>query len=113
MSTDASGQPASADYAYNEKADGGGDMVFDVNVNAGGTSLLETLTLRSRWLATGAGRADARIAGGDLGQLQVTASECWDTSFGRVFYKDSNNFAPTEGVESSCAFATQDLPVAH
>lgn len=111
MSTDDKGQPVSADYAYNATADGGGDMTFDVNTNAGGTQLLETLTLRSRWLATGAGRADARIAGGDLAQIQVTASECWDTTFGRVFYMDSNNFAPAEGVESACAFATQDLPL--
>ena len=111
MSTDANNQPALADYAYNETADGGGDMTFDVSVNAGGTSLLETLTLRSRWLNTGAGRADARIAGGDLGTIQVTASECWGTTFSRVFYKDSNNFAAAEGAESSCAFATQDLPL--
>ena len=86
-------------------------MVFDVNVNVGGTALLETLTLRSRWLTTGDGRADARVAGGDLGQLQVTASECWNAMFGRVYYKDSNNFAPAEGAESACAFATQDLPL--
>ena len=56
MSTDAQGQPTSADYAYNAAADGGGDMTFDVSGNAGGTALLETLTLRSRWLGTGAGR---------------------------------------------------------
>jgi hypothetical protein len=111
MSTDAQGQPALADYAYNAGADGGGDMTFDVSLNAGGTALLETLTLRSRWLASGAGRADARVAGGDLGTIQLTASECWNTAFGRVFYKDSNNFAPTEGLETSCAFATQDLPL--
>jgi hypothetical protein len=111
MSTDAQGQPAIADYEYNQAADGGGDMTFNVSLNAGGTALLETLTLRSRWLTTGAGRADARIAGGDLGAVQVTASECWDTAFKRVFYKDSNNFSPTEGAESSCAFATQDLPL--
>jgi hypothetical protein len=113
MSTDANNQPALADYAYNETADGGGDMTFDVSVNAGGTALLETLTLRSRWLNTGAGRADARIAGGDLGTIQVTASECWGTTFSRVFYKDSNNFAPAQGSESACAFATQDLPLPH
>jgi hypothetical protein len=111
MSTDAQGNPALADYAYNQAADGGGDMTFDVSLNAGGTALLETLTLRSRWLGTGAGRADARIAGGDLGTIQVTASECWNTMFNRVFYKDSNNFAAAEGAESSCAFATQDLPL--
>jgi hypothetical protein len=113
MSLDDKGQPALADYAYNETADGGGDMVFDVSVNAGGTALLETLTLRSRWINTGAGRADARVAGGDLGTVQVTASECWNTMFSRVFYKDSNNFAPAEGAESTCAFTTQDLPLPH
>jgi hypothetical protein len=113
MSTDAQGQPALADYAYNAGADGSGDMTFDVSGNAGGTALLETLTLRSRWLATGAGRGDARIAGGDLGTIQITASECWNTAFGRVFYKDSNNFAPAEGLETSCAFATADLPPPH
>jgi hypothetical protein len=110
-STDAQGQPAIADYAYNAHADGGGDMTFDVNADAGGGPLLETLTLRSRWLGTGAGRTDARISGGNLGGLQVTASECWSTSFGRVYYQDSNNFAPTEGAEASCAFTTQDLPL--
>jgi hypothetical protein len=109
-SSDAQGAPA-ADYSYNAAKDGGGDMTFDVNADVGGGPLLETLTLRSRWLGTGAGRTDARISGGNLGGLQVTASECWSTSFGRVFYQDSNNFSPPEGTESSCAFATQDLPL--
>ena len=112
MSTDALGQPVLADYAYNQAADGGGDMVFDINGNVGGGAKLETMTLRSRWLGTGAGRADARIAGGDLGALQATASECWDTTFKRVFYTDSASFAATEGAQTSCAFATADLPLA-
>jgi hypothetical protein len=111
MSTDAAGKPAIADYAYNESADGGGDMVFDVSGDAGGGPLLETLTLRSRWLGNGSGRADARVSGGDLGTLQATASECWDTSFKRVFYTDSANFASTEGLQTSCSFATADLPL--
>ncbi|HEX2685017.1 MAG TPA: hypothetical protein VHN14_00285 [Kofleriaceae bacterium] len=111
MSTDAAGKPVLADYAYNQTADGGGDMVFDVSSNIGGSAALETLTLRSRWLDTGAGRADARIGGGDLGALQATASECWDTMFKRVFYTDSAGFASTEGVQSACAYATADLPL--
>jgi hypothetical protein len=86
-------------------------MVFDINGNAGGGTALETLTLRSRWLDNGSGRADARIAGGDLGALQATASECWDTMFRRVFYTDSAGFASTEGLQTSCAFATADLPL--
>lgn len=110
MSTDALGRPVLADYAYNEAADGGGDMVFDLNGDVGGGSALETLTLRSRWLTTGAGRADARIGGGDLGTVQAIASECWDTMFRRVFYTDSVGFAATEGAETACAFATVDLP---
>jgi hypothetical protein len=103
----------SLDYAYNQAADGGGNMTLDLNLNIGGTPALETLTLRSRWLATGAGRGDARISGGDLAQVQVTASECWNTMFARVFYKDSNNFAAPEGTEAACAFATADLPLPH
>ncbi|HEX8111785.1 MAG TPA: hypothetical protein VF516_28835 [Kofleriaceae bacterium] len=102
-STDAQGNPAAADYSYTAAADGGGDMTFGVDANVGGTAALETLTLHSRWLGTGAGRTDARITGGDLGIVQVTASECWSTSFGRVYYHDSGNFALTEGAESSCA----------
>jgi hypothetical protein len=106
------GELVSADYAYNEAADGGGDMVFAVKGNAGGGAALESVILRSRWLATGAGRADARLAGGDLGDAQATASECWSAMFRRVFYTDSVGLTSTEGAESSCAFATADLPAA-
>ncbi|HEY0482826.1 MAG TPA: hypothetical protein VGD37_35135 [Kofleriaceae bacterium] len=113
MSTDDQNKPVIANYAYNETA-AGGDMTFNVTSDFAGsaTALKETLTLRSRWIPTGAGRADARIAGGDLGTVQLTASECWNTMFNRVFYKDSVNLAATEGAESACAFATQDLPLA-
>lgn len=104
-------QPVHADYGYNETADGGGDMVFNFPGNVGGTDKVENITLRSRWQSTGAGRADARIIGGDL-TAGVTASECWDTMFKRVFYSDSANFAPTEGLASACAYASQDLPPA-
>jgi len=110
MTTDAQGHPVAADYAYNDTADGAGNMVFDFSTNVGGGPALETATLRSRWLATGAGRTDARIAGGDLGTAQATASECWSTSFARVYYTDSNNFQPTEGSVAACAYATADLP---
>jgi hypothetical protein len=111
MSTDAQNKPVAANYEYNAGANGAGDMVFEVSGDAGGGVLLETVTLRSRWQGTGAGRADARIAGGDLGGLAATASECWDTMFKRVFYTDSVTFLPTEGTEGACAFATADLPL--
>jgi hypothetical protein len=112
MSTDASGAPVAATYAYDETADGGGDMTFDVLANVGGTPANEDVTIRSRWLATGAGRGDARVAGGDLGSAQAIASECWNTTFERVYYTDSANLQTTEGDPAQCAFATADLPPA-
>jgi hypothetical protein len=109
MTTDALNQPVLADYAYNETASGGGDMVFNIEGNAGGTSANEKITLRSRWQADGQGRADGRLAGGDL-NAGATASECWNEQFRRVFYADSVSFAPAEGNVADCTFATADLP---
>jgi hypothetical protein len=110
MAPDANGNPASFDYAYNETLDHGGDMVFDVNADIGGTTAAESLVIRSRWQSDGQGRGDARITGGDLGTTQAIASECWNTLFARVFYTDNVNWQPTEGTVSSCAYGTADLP---
>jgi hypothetical protein len=109
MSTDIFGKPALADYAYNE-SDAGGDMTLGFSSNIGGGPALESATLHSRWLTSGAGRADGVIGGGDLGAVQATASECWDGSFKRVFYTDSVSFAASEGLATACAFATADVP---
>lgn len=111
MSTDANNQPVLADYAYNRTLDGGGDMVFSVEGDAGGTSAQENIVLRSRWQADGAGRADGRLSGGDLA-TGAEASECWSTSFRRTYYTDSVDFEPTEGDVADCAFGTADLPPA-
>ena len=48
-------RPVVADYAYNETHDGGGDMVFNVDGDVGGTAATENVTIRSRWLADGDG----------------------------------------------------------
>ncbi len=108
--TDDNGAAEVADYAYAEGADGSGDMTFNVFGNAGGTAANEQMTVRSRWTAAGAGRGDARIAGGDLGTVQAIASECWGTDYRRTYYTDNASFQPTEGAASSCAFADVDLP---
>lgn len=107
------GTPETASYAYDESPDGSGDMTFDIHANVGGTAALEEVTMRSRWLATGEGRGDARITGGDLGSDQAIASECWSTTFLETYYTDNQNFQPTMGDLSSCAFADQDLPPAN
>jgi len=103
--------PARFDYHYAENADSSGDLSFgihgDLDDNA---SQFEDALIRSRWTVNGDGRADVRVSGGDLNDLVVTASECWDTTFRRVFYADSQNWQPIEGDPSACAFADQDLP---
>ncbi|HVK74899.1 MAG TPA: hypothetical protein VM734_16335 [Kofleriaceae bacterium] len=102
--------PVQFDYAYREASDGAGDMVFSVFADTADPGTLpEEATLRSRWLPTGAGRADLRLRNGDL-QAEVTASECWSAQFRRVYYADSASWLPTEGAVGDCAFADQDLP---
>jgi hypothetical protein len=110
MAPDANQNPAMFEYAYNETATGGGDMVFNVTADGGGTSAAENIVIRSRWLADGSGRGDARLAGGDLGTAQAIASECWNTLFRRTFYTDNASFQPEEGAVGDCSFATADLP---
>ena len=68
------GRPATAHYAYKDQANGSGDMVFGLRANANAGAGLESITLRSRWLASGAGRGDARVTGGEVG-AEITASE--------------------------------------
>jgi hypothetical protein len=103
--------PVNYDYSYDERDDGSGDMVFAAHGDTEDDgAAAEDAVIRSRWLADGAGRADVRLSGGDLADLVVTASECWDTTFAVVYYGDSMSWLPTEGATSSCAFADADLP---
>lgn len=113
-STDPLGQPLKGDYTYDQTADGGGQMEFQIIGNIAPGPADETISLRSRWEATGAGRADARIAGGDLGNLTATASECWGTNFLEVFYIDAlsngGTLSASDGQASACVFTDADLP---
>jgi hypothetical protein len=105
------GQPVTARYAYKSQADGSGDMVFGLRGNADAGAGLESLTLRSRWLANGSGRGDARVTGGDVGAAELTASECWDTQFRRSYFiAESGSLGGMEGSAASCVFAAADLP---
>jgi hypothetical protein len=106
-------QPETASYAYQANPDGSGQMTFDVHESLNGDPAIEELTLRSRWLADGEGRGDARITGGELGTTQVLATECWNAMFIETFYTDNQNWQPTAGDATTCAFADQDLPPAN
>lgn len=94
-------------YAYDEDYEGSGemDLAWVEDLVPTGSGMLELATLRSRWLANGEGRGDARVTLGDLGATEVAASECWGSDFTRAYYVDSYGIAPTEGDASACAFA--------
>lgn len=107
------GNPGSFDYSYSENEDGSGDFQFalEADLDENGSAVEQAL-VRSRWLASGAGRADAELSGGDLAGIEITvdASECWDEQFRRSYYTDSVDYRPTEGDPASCVYAEALLP---
>jgi hypothetical protein len=108
---DALENPASFDYFYDENDDGSGDFQFALSADVQNDgSAAEDALIRSRWLTTGAGRSDAMLSGGDLGETSVTATECWDTLYRRVYYTDSAEWQPTEGDAAECAYADAAMP---
>ncbi len=92
-------------YAYDQDAAGGGEMDLAFLEDVGGSSEVELVTLKTRWTATGEGRADAAVVEGDLADSGVVASECWDDSFETVFWWDSIGFGEATGEEADCFFA--------
>lgn len=106
----ASGLKVDADYRYSSASPGqGGSFDFATFKNLGDASqpALEKLTIRSRWLATGAGRADVKASGGDLGTATATANECWDINFASQYLAASWDSSAGYGTEATdCAFSS-------
>jgi hypothetical protein len=77
-----------------------------VDIDDSKMAKLEDVTVNSRWNASGAGRADITISGGDLpaSTPEVDAEECWGTDFTQSYYDDSVGFAPMAGVASACVY---------
>lgn len=107
---DETGMLVDATYAYAETPGAGGSFQFSVIKDAIATSAaLETVSVRSRWLQTGAGRSDVKLTGGDLGAAQATANECWDPQFLSTYRTNSyGDAAKIWGAESACAFMPAD-----
>ncbi|HUU00722.1 MAG TPA: hypothetical protein VM425_04700 [Myxococcota bacterium] len=101
-------QPVNALYTYNEEGDFSGlfDFAALTDLDAGENPdrpALEQVTVKVRWNSGGAGRADSRWSGGDLGAAVIDIHECWNEDKNRVYYEDSYNMAPTEGNPADCA----------
>ncbi len=85
------------------------DLAIESNMDLA-TDAKEVLIVRSRWLATGAGRGDAYAIGGDLGEFVGTSSDCWGTDFKTSYYTDNyTDSGLTEGDVATCAFATAEF----
>ncbi len=79
-------------YHYKASATAGGEFEFatyhDIDNGDPLRAKLEKLSIKSRWAATGAGRADIQVTGGDLAG-EATLNECWDTSFLSTYFRVS------------------------
>jgi hypothetical protein len=101
------GVPNTFHYEYTQNADKTGALEFMIfaDTDDPGTAA-ETVQWHSQWKATGAGRADAQMSGGDLGSSTANATECWSEwpLFRVVYYADTVSWLPTQGALSACAF---------
>ena len=97
--------PTDAATRFEHVRGGGGTM--DVAVRADLTNppngTQELWVVRSRWTATGAGRADAFLTEGDLGPLTFTETECWSRGLQVVYFQNNYELA-SGGEEAACAF---------
>lgn len=72
------GRLIDVDYAYARQPGSGGNMDFTYTLPPQMLAQGAKWSVRSRWQATGAGRADVKAAGGDLPSgVTGTANECW------------------------------------
>ncbi len=103
-------------YVYDEYSDHSGSMRFDVTadwlaMHEGGTAAKETLKVTTRWVSTGAGRADLLVTGGDVGTAEVDGgAECWDAAFNVVYGRenwDSDHDGTRELIGDPAACAIQ------
>ena len=94
------------------EADGTGTLKVDAFTDAddSNTTKKEDILILSQWNATGAGRADITLTGGDLPFEKVSAVECWGSDFFQVYYEDSVGYASKEGDVSACAYASPVSP---
>ena len=107
----------SALYRYTDAADGSGtfDYTSNLDIHAEQDPTLdrrELLQVRSRWLATGPGRADVLATHGDLpADASVDLTECWDAGFAQSYVQYAfPGGAVTDGDAAACPYADRQLP---
>ncbi|MFH1464920.1 MAG: hypothetical protein ABIO70_11100 [Pseudomonadota bacterium] len=97
-------EPVDAHYRYRRDPGGAGDFQYGLDADIIAGSDLERSSVRERWIAGGAMRADLRLEGGDLGEVIYTLSQCWDDAGVLVYQADSLGLVEPLGVAWACAF---------
>lgn len=102
------GARVDARYAFKQAPGAGGELDFVIKKNVDQDpvrKLVENLAIKSRWEATGAGRSDIKLSGGDLANdttKEATVSECWDSNFISGYFTISFTPAFGYGAVSAC-----------
>jgi hypothetical protein len=98
------------DYFFNRNEDGSGHFEYAIFADFIGEGIfgdhnMETLNVGLQWQTDRAGRADAKISGGNLEDNVVNATQCWNANLDTVFYEDSGQEHPTVGQVEDCVFS--------
>lgn len=108
------GSPWSARYSFFWEPSGSGWFEFATTANLEGSDpeFVEEFEVRTRWQSDHAGRADARVWGGDLAGLPggYHVTECWDTSYLRTYYGDDTGLTQPVGDPATCVYEDEELP---
>ena len=117
--------PHDATYHYDRSGDGAGNFVFafssSIHKPEENRPQAEDISIRSRWLGSGAGRADVKISAGEVATdlaaqnlgSSVILSQCWDAGFLSVYETATPveaHLVATDGDPGKCAFPSQHLP---
>ena len=99
-------------YRYTEAADRSGtfDYIANLDIHADDNPELdrrELLQVRSRWLATGPGRADVYASHGDLpAGSEAQVSECWGEAFDQTYVRwEVGEQVHEDGDREACPYA--------
>lgn len=101
---DVQGARVDANYRYRQAPGAGGELDFVMKKNIDSDparTQVENLAVKSRWEATGAGRSDIKVSGGDL-RADATLSECWDSNFLSAYFVVSIYPTLGYGAVSAC-----------
>lgn len=103
--------PNTARYRYAQVPGGEGSFEFGVDTNVHwfdpNRKADERLTIKSRWVESGEGRADVRLNGGDMVSAG-TLNECWDSRFRSSFLVRSDNLEAWGNESQDCVFKSAE-----